>query len=161
MATALPSHHPIGHKVLEKAGYLALIGVVSLIVASAMAFLWGAVMTVLIAFRLLTHAPAGSEVSAVFISLIDVFLVATGLLIFGLGLEQLFFGELDVPDWLKLHTLHELKVRLSSIIILVLAVAFLDHLVEWKSASETLMFAGATALVSFSLIAFSRLAPNE
>jgi hypothetical protein len=34
----------------------------------------------------------------------------------------------------------------------------LEHLVSWKSASETLMFAGAIAVVMAALIAYGRLA---
>jgi uncharacterized membrane protein YqhA len=42
------------------------------------------------------------------------------------------------------------------VIILVMAVTFLEHLVDWKSASETLMFAAAIAIIMVSLIAYGR-----
>ncbi len=56
--------------------------------------------------------------------------------------------------WLIFHNLHDLKVKLSGVIILVMAVTFLEHLVEWKDAQATLFFGVAIAIVSASLIAF-------
>ena len=55
-----------------------------------------------------------------FIALMDGFLIATGLLIFALGLYELFVHDLALPEWLMLHNLHDLKVRLSSVIIMVI-----------------------------------------
>jgi uncharacterized membrane protein YqhA len=60
-----------------------------------------------------------------------------------------------------LHGLHDLKARLSSIVILVMAVAFLEHLVEWKDPQGTLLLGAAVALVSAVLIAFSKLEEKE
>ena len=37
-----------------------------------------------------------------------------------------------------------------------MAVIFLEHLVDWKSASETLMFAAAIVIVKVSSIAYGR-----
>ena len=52
----------------------------------------------------------------------DTFLIATGLLVFSVSLYELALGELNLPDWMLAHNLHELKSKLSSIIILVMAV---------------------------------------
>ena len=60
-----------------------------------------------------------------------------------------------MPAWLTVHSLHEVKSRLSSIIILVMAIVFLEHLVEWKDPQGTLYFAIAVAVVTAALIAFS------
>lgn len=89
------------------------------------------------------------------IPVMDIFLIATALLIFALGMYELFIGKLDLPEWLVIQDLHDLKSKLGSVIILVMAVAFLENLVHWKNGLETLMFAGAIALVSAAIIAFS------
>lgn len=64
------------------------------------------------------------------IELMDKFLIAVGLYIFAVGLYELFVGELDLPDWLEVKDLHDIKTRLSHVLLLVMAVAFLEHLVE-------------------------------
>jgi uncharacterized membrane protein YqhA len=154
-----PGHHadrfsPL--RALESSRYLPLIASFALVIASAGVFLWGAWMTIIALVHLFSQHHEGGEVSVKFIQVMDVFVVATGLLIFGLGLEQLFVKELDVPGWLKLKTLHDLKARLSSVIILVMCIAFMDHLVEWKDPWEMLLNGVAVALVAAALIAFSQ-----
>ena len=149
-------------KLLERSRYLVVIAVVASLVAAVAAFGWGAVETILVVGRLVTAELDGRhEVAVSFIQLMDTFLIATGLVIFALGLYELFVGELELPEWLRLHDLHDLKARLGSIIILVMVVAFLEHLVEWTSASDTLRFGGAVAVVAAVLIAFTRFAENR
>jgi uncharacterized membrane protein YqhA len=149
------------HKLLQGSRYLVLLPVVAMVIASAVVFVWGSVMEVVTIVHLVQTRETPTEVSVQFIQLMDVFLVAVGLLIFGLGLEQLFISELDVPGWLRVRTLHDLKARLSSIIILVMCILFLDHLVEWKSALDMLYIGGAVALVSMALIAFGYFGEKE
>jgi uncharacterized membrane protein YqhA len=148
-------------KLLERSRYLVVIAVVASLVAAVAAFGWGAVKTVLIIVHLVTERDQGHEMSIAFIQLMDAFLIATGLVIFALGLYELFVEALDLPEWLRLHDLHDLKTRLSSIIILVMVVAFLEHLVEWRTAQDTILFGGAVALVSAILIVFPRAADKR
>jgi uncharacterized membrane protein YqhA len=60
----------------------------------------------------------------------------------------------SLPEWLIIRNLHDLKVKLSSVIVLVMGIIFLEHLVEWKDPQGTLFFGTAVAVVSASLIAF-------
>jgi len=57
--------------------------------------------------------------------------------------------------------LYELKGKLSSIVVLVMALKFLEHLVEWKEASDTLLYAIAITTVSGTLIALSYLGNKD
>ena len=52
------------------------------------------------------------------------------------------------------HNLYELKGKLSSMIVLVMAVKFLEMFFQDKAASELLMQAAAVTIVSAVLIAF-------
>jgi uncharacterized membrane protein YqhA len=84
----------------------------------------------------------------------DIFLIATMLFIFALGMYELFIDNVNLPEWLIIRNLHDLKVKLSSVIILVMCITFLKHLVEWKDPQGTLFFGVAIAVVTVSLIAF-------
>lgn len=90
------------------------------------------------------------------IELMDKFLVATGLYIFAVGLYDLFLGELNLPNWLDVHNLHDIKSRIISILVLVMAIVFVEHLLQWEKPQETLAFGAAIALVSLALLAFNR-----
>lgn len=144
-------------KLLEKSRYLVLIAVVFSLLASCAAFLWGAAKTVAIISNLVTSYGKYPSASVALVELMDAFLIATGLLIFAVGLYELFIRDISLPGWLTLHTLHDLKARLNSVIILVMAVAFLEHLVEWQDPQGILFFGIAVAAVSASLVAFSHL----
>jgi uncharacterized membrane protein YqhA len=59
------------------------------------------------------------------------------------------------------HNLHELKAKLSSVIILVAAVLFVEYLIEGKDALQLLYLGAAVTLVSAALIAFSVLGEKD
>ncbi|MBI4286757.1 MAG: YqhA family protein [Chloroflexi bacterium] len=141
-------------KWVEKSKYLILIAVVSSLVASTVAFLWGAVKTVKVLVGIVTAFGADPTATVALVELMDTFLIATVLFIFGIGMYELFIGRISLPEWLIIRNLHDLKVKLSSVIILVMGIVFLEHLVEWSNPQGTLFFGIAMAIVSAALIAF-------
>ena len=139
---------------LERGKYIILLAVVSTFLASAATFIWGTVRMItnvvsLIA-GLITHEGEHSGVQM--IASLDSLLLAIVLYIFSVAIYELFFGEIDVPEWLVIKNLDGLKEKLARVIILILAVTFLEHLVEWKDAKETLMFGVSIAAVLISLV---------
>jgi uncharacterized membrane protein YqhA len=85
---------------------------------------------------------------------VDAFLIATTLLIFSASLYELFIGEVGLPEWMLAHNLYELKAKLSSMVILVMAVKFLQKLLESKDSLALLHQGIAIALICSVLIAF-------
>jgi uncharacterized membrane protein YqhA len=148
-------------RILEKSRYLILLAVGASLVASAVAFLWGAWKTIQVILEIVTSAGKGAAATVALIELMDKFLIAAGLYIFAVGMYELFIGELEMPAWLKVHNLHEVKSRLSSIIILVMAIVFLEHLVLWQDPQAMLYYGIAVAIVTAALIAFSYFGERE
>jgi uncharacterized membrane protein YqhA len=142
-------------RLLEKTRYLAFVGIISLLLASVAAFGWGAVKTFNAITLIITSYGKDSYIAVSLMELMDSFLIAMALLIFSVSMYELFVGKLSLPDWMLAHTLHELKTKLSSVIVLVMAVKFLEHLVEWKNPNDLLSFAIAVSVVAATLIAFS------
>lgn len=140
---------------LERSKSLVLIAVVFSLLASVAAFLLGSVKTVYTISALVASYGKDPLAAIALIELMDTFLIATALFIFSVGLYELFIGDLDLPDWLEIHNLHDLKAKLGSVVVLVMAVTFLKHLVEWKDPLGTMYFAIAVGVVAASLIAFS------
>jgi uncharacterized membrane protein YqhA len=143
-------------KLLESSKYLTLIAVISALVASVAVFGWGTYKTADVIVKLIDSSGKDPLIIAAFIKVMDVFLVAIALLIFALAVYELFIGELTLPDWLEVHGFHGLKVKLSSVIILVMAVSFLEHLLEWKHPQDMLLFGAAITLVSGMLVAYNQ-----
>lgn len=143
-------------KILEKSRNLILIAVISSLVAAFVAFIWGAFKTVMVILNLFISHGKDSLAAIALIELMDTFLIATALFIFSVGMYELFIKDINLPEWLVIHNLHDLKAKLGSVIILVMAVTFLKHLVEWDDPQGTLYYGIAIAVVSASLIAFSQ-----
>jgi len=140
--------------ILEKSRYLAIVGVISLLLASVAAFAWGALRTVHVVMLVISSFGADTAITVEFIEIVDSFLIATAILIFTVSLYELFIGEINVPEWMLAHNLYELKTKLSSMIVLVMAVKFLQKLVDTKDANDLLLRGLATAVMSAVLIAF-------
>lgn len=143
-------------RLLESSRYLVMFGVVSSLAASTGAFLWGTWKTGLLLWAIVASGGDLPLLAVRLIELMDKFLIATGLYIFAAGLYDLFLGELDLPKWLDVHNLHDIKTRISSILVMVMAIVFVERLVQWEKPAETFMFGAAITLVSLALLAFNR-----
>ena len=140
--------------ILEKSKYLALIGVLALLLATVAAFAWGTLKTVDTISLVVSSQGRDKAITVELIEIVDSFLIATALLIFTVSLYDLFIDKLDLPEWMLAHNLYELKTKLSSVIVLVMAVKFLEKLLDVKDAASLLQIGAATALMSAVLIAF-------
>ena len=140
--------------ILERSKYLALVGVIALLFAAVAAFAWGTLKTVDTIFLVLSSMGRDKAITVEFIEIVDSFLIAIALLIFSVSLYELFIDKLDLPDWMLAHDLYDLKTKLSSMIVLVMAVKFLEKLLDVKDANALLQIGIATALMSAVLIAF-------
>lgn len=147
--------------ILEKSRYLAVIGVLSLLIAALAAFAWGAIKTAHTIMLVIESAGSAPRITIEFIEIVDSFLIATALLIFAVSLYELTIEALDLPDWMLAHNLHDLKTKLSSMIILVMSVKFLQKLIEAKDASALLQTGVAVAIVAAALIAFGYLGKKD
>lgn len=141
---------------LESSRYMVLVAIICSVVASAAAFIWGAWKTGLVLWNLAATQGASPLTAVRLIELMDKFLIAVGLYIFSAGLYTLFIGDLELPEWLKVRNLHEIKSRLSSILVLVMAITFLENLMTWQDPKGTLLLALAVSAIISSLLAFNR-----
>jgi uncharacterized membrane protein YqhA len=91
------------------------------------------------------------------VSAIDAFLVATVLLIFGLGLYELFISKLDSSKFssrvLLITNLEQLKEKLAKVIIMVLIVNFFKIALnlDYKTALDLLYLGFGVFLISLSV----------
>lgn len=92
-----------------------------------------------------------------FISVMDIHLISVILYIFAVGLYELFVGKLQLPEWLKIGSIDQLKSKLASVIVLILAITFTKNLVEWKNPLDTLLFGLAASAVIAVLILYYKI----
>lgn len=94
------------------------------------------------------------------IEIIDGYLLATVMLIFSLGLYELFISKIEqaagseaASSILNITSLDDLKARLAKVILMILIVKFFERALEMDFANsmEMLQFAGGIALVGLAL----------
>ncbi len=142
-------------KLLEQSRYIVLIPVLTLLIAAVATALYGAMETYLLISHAL-HSTVFPDTFAIsMIKLMDTFLISVVLFIFAIALYELFIEDLNLPPWLIINNLYDLKNKLGGVIILVMAVNFLNHFVEWQQTAALLQAAIALMVVSATLIAFN------
>ncbi|MGA7954294.1 MAG: YqhA family protein [Gloeobacterales cyanobacterium] len=145
-------------RILASSRYLILIAVLGSLGAFIALLISGALQIGLIVFSAITKPNISSKglkaLSLSFIEIIDIFLLATVFYIIALGLYELFIdASLELPGWLSIQDLDDLKNKLASVVIVVLGVLFLGQALEWKG-NDILPYGVAVALVIAALTYF-------
>ena len=81
---------------------------------------------------------------------IDAILLGTVLLVIGYGLYELFVDtRLEVPTWLQVADLDDLKSKLIGVVVAIIAVVFVGVFVDTNRAADVVSYGlGAGALVA-------------
>lgn len=146
---------------IEKSRYLALVGVLGLFVCSLTAYALGVYKT----FKAVVSIAVGEKkddlaLIALF-DCLDSFLVATAMLVISVSLYELFIGALEVPDWMLVRNLSELKAKFIFVIVPVMAVKFLQKLLSGEAALDTLYYGLAVGAVALALAVFNYVSEKE
>jgi uncharacterized membrane protein YqhA len=142
---------------------LAIIPVAVLLLAALGAFAYGIAVFIHSADRIVRHPfPVGHQIGF-FLLDIDLFLIGATLLISAVGLYVLFIHEIPndggtrVPAWLEMRDLNDLKGRVIAMVVLVLAVSFVELAVDEPGGRQVLELGAGVAAVIVALTVFLRL----
>ncbi|HLS86749.1 MAG TPA: YqhA family protein [Burkholderiales bacterium] len=102
-----------------------------------------------------------TEVTIRFLEIVTVMLKAVFFYLIGVGLYSLFISPLNVTVALGVETLNDLETKVISVVIVIMAVHFLERFILGADARETLQHAGALALAVGALVVFKFLAHRE
>jgi uncharacterized membrane protein YqhA len=100
-----------------------------------------------------------AEVLGKIIGAVDLYLIAVVMLIFSFGLYELFISQVDVAKSeesskvLEIHSLDQLKDKITKVIIMVLVVSFFQRVLgmDYKTPLEMLYLAVSIFALSFGL----------
>jgi uncharacterized membrane protein YqhA len=144
---------------IGRSRYVVLIAVVAVLLVSVTLFLLGAVNAFAVTWKAWRETYALGEFASTdllveILGVIDVMLRAVVFYIIGVGLYSLFIAPLNLTAALGVESLIDLETKVISVVIVILAVAFLEHFVRWENPADTLQFAAALAIVVASLVVF-------
>jgi uncharacterized membrane protein YqhA len=136
--------------------YLMIVAVLGCFLGSATLLVYGAISAVqTIVAAIIAHAGVDKtmkELMLSFVEMIDLFLLGAVLYIVALGLYQLFIDDaLELPRWLEVHDLDDLKAKVIGVIIVLLGVIFLGNVINWDGQRDILALGIAISLVMAAL----------
>jgi uncharacterized membrane protein YqhA len=127
----------------------SLIGGILLMILGSIGIVTATISTVL------NQAPLKETIVSILTS-VDAILLGTVLLVIGYGLYELFVDtNLEIPQWLEINTLDDLKAKLIGVIVAIIAVIFVGVLVDAKSADDVLYYGVGAGAVIVALAGFS------
>ena len=142
--------------------WLALLPVAFLLVSALASFVYAVTVLFNTVGQVAAHPfPAGHHIGALLLEF-DLFLIGATALISAIGFYELFIGDIRVqgrdvlPGWLAMHDLNDLKSRVVSMIVLVLAVTFAEEAVASPKPLDLLEFGGGITAVIIALAVFLR-----
>jgi uncharacterized membrane protein YqhA len=148
---------------LWKTRWLVLIAVISSIVSAFIIFLVGLyeIFHLVVSFVFnISYEKFYAKLLSVVIASVDLFLIGTFLLVFALGLYELFISKIDPAEndplgerVLVIRNLEDLKEKLGRLVIMVLIVSFFKQVLhmEFKNPLETLYIALGVLLIALGL----------
>jgi uncharacterized membrane protein YqhA len=149
-------------RILTNSLWMALVPVAFLLLSALASFVYAVAILVNTIGQASGHPfPVGHHIGSLLLEF-DLFLIGATALISALGFYELFIGDIRVggrdllPAWLAMHDLNELKSRVVSMIVLVLAVTFAEEAVDSPEPLHLLEFGGAIAVVIIALTVFLR-----
>jgi uncharacterized membrane protein YqhA len=147
---------------------MVLLPVLVLVLAAVGSFVYGTAVFIDTLVAVVRHPfPIGNRIGLLML-VIDLFLVRATMLIAAIGFYELFISKVEpthndhgMPAWLEMRDLNDLKARVISMIILVVAVAFVDVVVDFTDGRRVFFLGAGVALVIGALTAYLRFGSRD
>lgn len=144
---------------MEKARYIAAVPALGMVLLSLAVVAWGVWTGVSVTADIIGSSE-DLDLVADLLKVTDLFLIGIVFLIVGVGFWELFVEDLDLPGWLAISSLSDLKDKLIDTLLLVLGVYFVEQVLSNPDTEELLRLAGAIALVGGVLVLYRVLRPS-
>lgn len=136
-------------KTLGLTRYAVIVPALASILGALLLMAQGSYEMVLVIIDAVTSESSLKESIVYVLTAVDAILLGTVLLVIGYGLYELFIdAELDVPLWLRVDDLDDLKSKLIGVVVAIIAVVFVGIFVDANRSADVISYGvGAGALV--------------
>jgi uncharacterized membrane protein YqhA len=145
-------------KILGLTRYAVVVPALASIIGALLLMAQGSMAIISVVIDAIFNHSYLKEVIVGVLTAVDAILLGTVLLVIGYGLYELFVDDLiEVPDWLQVKDLDDLKSKLIGVVVAIIAVVFVGVFVDSNRADEVVAYGvGAGALVAgLALFAFA------
>ena len=136
-------------KILGLTRYAVVVPAIASIIGALLLMGQGSIEMVTVVINALTDGAALKETIVEVLTAVDAILLGTVLLVIGYGLYELFIdAEIEVPLWLRVDNLDDLKSKLIGVVVAIVAVVFVGVFVDSSRSQDVISYGvGAGALV--------------
>jgi uncharacterized membrane protein YqhA len=145
-------------RLIGRSRLIVVVAVVAVLVCAFSLFIlgaWLAVEAVWLSWAGVVQGDAGTtEVTIRFLEIVTVMLKAVFFYLIGVGFYSLFISPLNVTVAMGVETLNDLETKVISIIVVIMAVSFLERFIQHESGLEVLATSGALGIAVAALVFF-------
>ncbi len=136
-------------KILGVTRFAVIVPAIASIIGALLLMGQGSIEMVLVVIDALSENASLKETIVEVLTAVDAILLGTVLLVIGYGLYELFIDtDIDVPMWLRVNDLDDLKSKLIGVVVAIVAVVFVGVFVDSNRSKEVISYGvGAGALV--------------
>jgi uncharacterized membrane protein YqhA len=129
--------------------YAVFVPAISSMIGSLLLMMQGSIEMVVAVIDTVLNGYGLKQTIVAVLTAVDAILLGTVLLVIGYGLYELFIdADLDVPTWLKVDDLDDLKSKLIGVVVAIIAVVYVGVFVDSNRADDVISYGvGAGALV--------------
>ena len=129
--------------------YAVVVPALASILGALLLMAQGSIEMVMVVIQAISNELTLIESIVDVLTAIDAILLGTVLLVIGYGIYELFIdAEIDVPTWLRVDDLDDLKSKLIGVVVAIIAVVFVGIFVDSNRADDVISYGvGAGALV--------------
>jgi uncharacterized membrane protein YqhA len=129
--------------------YAVFVPAISSMIGSLLLMMQGSIEMVVAVIDTVLNGYGLKQTIVAVLTAVDAILLGTVLLVIGYGLYELFIdADLDVPNWLRVDDLDDLKSKLIGVVVAIIAVVFVGVFVDSNRADDVISYGvGAGALV--------------
>jgi uncharacterized membrane protein YqhA len=137
-------------KILGLTRYAVIVPSIAAILGALLLMAQGSIEIVLVIIEAVLNDAYLKDTIVDVLTAVDAILLGTVLLVIGYGLYELFVDtRLEVPSWLQVRDLDDLKSKLIGVVVAIIAVVFVGVFVDANRAADVVSYGlGAGALVA-------------
>lgn len=145
-------------KTIGRSRLIVIVAVIAVLLAAFSLFLLGA----LIAIETVAEAWYGvfagtmgpTDLTVRFLEIVSVMLKAVVFYLIGVGFYSLFISPLNLTIAMGVETLNDLETKIISVVIVIMAVHFLQRFIQHEDTLDLLLIAASLTLVTLALVYF-------
>lgn len=160
----VPSSMKRMRKVLGATRYAVVVPALAAILGALLLMAQGSIAMVSAIIGSVTGGNYLKDTIVEVLTAVDAILLGTVLLVIGYGLYELFVdNNIEVPEWLQVRDLDDLKSKLIGVVVAIIAVIFVGVFVDSNRAADIVSYGvGAGALVTgLAIFAYATRKPDS